>query len=201
MSESAEKYNAAGVEGMILTLRGLKVILDADLARLFFVQTKVLNKALKRNASRFPEDFVFRLKEEETERLRFHFGTSKGRGGRRYAPYAFTEHGAIMVAMVLNSPQAVKMSVFVVRAFARMRQQLVAQKELEVRLTQIESVLLSHDSSIRELFAKIRPLLLPPPEEPPKEVTGFRVKERGARYRPRRLRPNPKSAIGDRKSP
>ncbi len=104
-----------------------------------------------------------------------------GRGGRRTLPWVFTEHGALMAANILNSPKAVIMSVFVVRAFMKMREQLLSRAELEARLNQIEKVLLSHDDKIRDLYGKIRPLLLPPPEPPRKQI-GFGVKETRAKY-------------------
>ena len=108
---------------VIRAIRGQRVILDSDLAAIYGVATKDLNKAISRNIARFPADFVFRLVLEEVIDLRFQIGTSRpGRGGRRYLPYAFTEHGAIMAATVLNSPKAVEMSVFVVRAFVKMRE-------------------------------------------------------------------------------
>jgi hypothetical protein len=114
----------------ILVVREQRVILDADLARLYGVTTKRLNEQVRRNRDRFPEDFVFQLDAEETEVLRSHFATSKaGSGGRRYCPYAFTEHGALMAASVLNSPRAVEVSVYVVRAFVRMREMLAAHAE------------------------------------------------------------------------
>lgn len=110
---------------------------------------------------------MFQIADEEAERLRCQTGISKrGRGGRRYLPYVFTEHGAIMAATVLNSPEAVQMSVFVVRAFIKMREALISRSELERRLLRIENVLLAHDESIRELYDQIRPLLLPPPDPP-----------------------------------
>jgi hypothetical protein len=104
-----------------------------------------------------------------------------GHGGRRKLPYAFTEHGAIMAANVLNSPEAVQMSVFVVRAFVKMREALISRSELERRLLPIENVLLAHDESIRELYDQIRPLLLPPPD-PPRKRIGFEAKEAAAPY-------------------
>ena len=107
--------NADSIADRILSLRGQKVILDSDLAALYGVQTGALNRAVKRNAKRFPADFAFRLKAEEKEALKCHFGISKRRGGRRYPPQVFTEHGAVMAANVLNSDRAVEMSVFVVR--------------------------------------------------------------------------------------
>lgn len=176
------------IEEIIRTLRGQKVILDTDLAALYGVETGALNRAVKRNARRFPSDFVFRLTAEEDEALRCQIGITKGKGGRRYVPNAFTEHGAVMAANVLNSIQAVDMSVFVVRAFVKMREQLLSRAELETRLMQIENVLLAHDDRIRELYRQIRPLLLPPSDLPAKPI-GFGVRERCAPYRARKSKP------------
>jgi len=182
MNSKREEMPAVRVESMIHTIRAQKVILDWDLAAIYGVETKNLNKAVSRNRDRFPQDFMFRLNKDEFVSLRFQIGTSKkGKGGRRYSPYAFTEHGAIMAANVLNSPKAVQMSVFVVRAFVKMREQLTATHILEKRLAEIEKTLLTHDGALRDLYDKIRPLLLPPPEKPKKGI-GFQVKERRARY-------------------
>ncbi len=200
------------LEAMILTMRGHKVILDADLARVYGVETKALNQAVKRNADRFPEDFVFQLTAQEVEDLRCQIGTSNLKsqivtssaepadaqhdavnrsqivtgsyGGRRYLPWAFTEHGAIMAATVLHSPQAVEMSVFVVRAFVRMREQIAANAAILKRLAEIDKTLLEHDQALRVLWAKLQPLLAPtpPPEPPPRPQIGFHVKERRATY-------------------
>jgi hypothetical protein len=126
----------------ILVLRGRRVLLDADLAALYGVPTKRLNEQVRRNASRFPSDFMFQLTEDEHQALRSHFATSKtpaGRGGRRYLPYAFTEHGAIMAATVLNSPRAVEVSVYVVRAFVQLRELLGSSRELARRFEQLEA--------------------------------------------------------------
>ena len=122
MNHAREQEYACAVEGMILTVRGQKVMLDSDLARLYGVETKTLNRALQRNQRRFPTDFCFRLAAEEFTNLRCQIGASRW-GGRRHLPYVFTEHGAIMAATVLNSVRAVDMSVFVVRAFVKMRDQ------------------------------------------------------------------------------
>lgn len=176
------------VTSRIITIRGQKVILDADLAELYGVETKNLNKAVSRNKARFPEDFAFRLTRDEFNRLRFQNGTSnQGRGGRRYPPYAFTEHGAIMAANVLRSRRAEEMSVFVVRAFVKMREQLVATRELARRLAEIEKELVIHDAALVDLYEKIRPLLQPP-EEPPRKRIGFGVKEKRSSYRVGRKR-------------
>lgn len=171
---------------VIRAIRGQRVILDSDLAAIYGVATKDLNKAISRNIARFPADFVFRLVLEEVIDLRFQIGTSKpGRGGRRYLPYAFTEHGAIMAATVLNSPKAVEMSVFVVRAFVKMREKLLATATLAKRLAEVEKNLMLHDVALQELFEQIRPLLLPPPD-PPRNPIGFSVNERRGTYLVRR---------------
>jgi hypothetical protein len=168
----------------ILTIRGKKVILASDLAEVYGVATKALNQAVKRNVAKFPPDFMFQITAEEAESLRrsrSQFVTLKRGQNIKYLPYAFTEHGAIMAATVLNSPEAIKMSVFVVRAFVKMRETLISRSELERRLLQIENILLAHDESIRELYDQLRPLLLPLPD-PPKRRIGFEAKESAARY-------------------
>lgn len=173
---------------VIRTIRGQQVILDFDLAALYGVETKNLNKAIFRNRTRFPADFVFQLAREEISSLKFQIGTSSGGwGGRRKLPHAFTEHGAIMAATVLNSPKAVEMSVFVVRAFVKMREQLLATATLAKRLAEVEKDLMLHDAALRELFEQIRPLLLPPPD-PPRHPIGFSVNERSGTYRTRQLK-------------
>jgi hypothetical protein len=126
----------------------------------------VFNQAIKRNAARFPDDFLFRLSDAEWTALRSQIVTLKtsGRGThRKYLPLVFTEHGAIMAATLLNSPRAVAMSVYVVRAFVRLRNELLANTTLEMRLAHIEKTLIARDGSLREIYEKIRPLLLPPP--------------------------------------
>lgn len=124
----------------IYVIRGQKVMLDSDLAELHQVETFNLNEAVKRNLDRFPEDFMFQLTTEEAESLRFQIGISKpgGRGGRRYLPYAFTEHGVAMLSSVLNSKRAVLMSIVVIRAFVRMRELLASHKDLASRVEQVE---------------------------------------------------------------
>jgi phage regulator Rha-like protein len=154
---------SARVESRILILRGHKVILDADLAELYGVEVKRLNQQVKRNIDRFPSDFVLQLSSAEYESLRLQIATSnEGRGGRRYLPYAFTEHGAIMAATVLNSQRAMEMSIFVVRAFVRMREALAANQQIVAKLTELESRLESHDADIQELVEAIRELMAPP---------------------------------------
>jgi hypothetical protein len=169
------------VEGVILVVRGQKVILDADLAELYGVNTKRLNEQVKRNRDRFPEDFMFRLTKNESENLKSHFATSSSAwGGRRNLPHAFTEHGAIMVASILNTPQAVQAGVFVVRAFVRLRDMLGTHKQLARKLEELETKFESHDESIRAIFAAIQQLMTPP-EKPRKEI-GFKVKEKIPAY-------------------
>ena len=180
------------IGSMIRTIRGQKVILDNDLARIYGTPTKILNKAVKRNLERFPDDFIFQLKMEELENLRFQFGTSSLHGGRRYLPYAFTENGAIMAANVLNSPEAVRMSVFVVRAFVKMRDLLGGTKELARQLADLEKKLTArldvHESVIVDVLRRVMEILDPPPlpPEPPKRQIGFHVRpedEAGAKGR------------------
>jgi len=196
------------IEPLILTLRGQKVILDADLAEAYGVGTKVLNQAIKRNVDRFPEDFMFQLTREEWNNLKSQTVTSssepvdrqrdKGnrsqivtgcaqpvedeedKGGRsqfatgsqrhrdpRALPRVFTEHGAIMAASVLKSPKAVEMSVFVVRAFVQIREQLAANAEILKRLAEIDKTLLEHNEALSVIWEQLQPLLVPP--DPPKK--------------------------------
>ena len=152
------------VESKILLIRGQRVILDTDLAELYGVEVKRLNEQVKRNARRFPDDFVMRLSAQETADLRSQIVTSSSsHGGRRYLPYAFTEHGAIMAASVLNSERADDMSIFVVRAFVRMREALAANQQIMAKLTELEHRVESHDGNIQELIEAIRELMEPPP--------------------------------------
>ncbi len=169
------------IERKIFLIRGRKVILDFHLAGLYNIETKILNKAVARNSDRFPEDFMFRLNRKEWETLRFHFGTSnKGRGGRRYLPYAFTEHGAVMAASILNSPEAVKASIFVVRTFVKIREILSTHKELAQKLKELELRIDQHDEDIKSIIDALNQLLSPPPE--PKRKMGFQVKEKKTLY-------------------
>jgi phage regulator Rha-like protein len=160
----------------IFAIRGESVMLDSDLAILYGVETRAFNQAIKRNTHRFPADFMFQVTADEWDALRSQFVTLKtaGRGQhRKYLPLVFTEHGAIMAATILSSERAVAMSVYVVRAFVKMRRELLADATLEARLQKIEKTLLSHDSALREVIQKLRPLLLPPPPDPPKRRIGF----------------------------
>ena len=169
----------------ILLLRGQKVLLDADLATLYDVPTKRFNEQVRRNLARFPADFMFQLTEEEFAALRSHFATSNekpaGRGGRRYLPFVFTEHGAIMAATILNSPRATEVSVYVVRAFVALREQLAGNKELALKFseleTRLERKLDSHDQAIAGLIDAIRELMRPP-EPKQNQPIGFVTEKR-----------------------
>jgi hypothetical protein len=194
------------IETLILSIRNQKVILDADLAELYSVPTKVFNQAFNRNRERFPDDFAFQLTAAEFAGLRSQMTavnssqiamsssqvvesegsvpnwsqfvtSSKRHRGAAYRPWAFTEHGAIMAATVLNSPEAVAMSVFVVRAFMQMREQLAANAAILKRLAEIDKTLLEHDSALRVIWTKLQPLLAPPPE-PPRRRIGFNADDK-----------------------
>jgi cell division septum initiation protein DivIVA len=181
------------IERKILMIRGQKVIIDSELAELYDVTTKHLNQQIKRNISRFPKDFMFQLTEKETASMRSQIVTASdsdavrsqnataSKRNVRYLPYAFTEHGVIMAASVLNSQRAIDVSVYVVRAFSRLRQMLAANKELAQKLSELERKVESHDGAIRSLVTAIRQLMAAP--EPKEKKIGFIVKERGAKYR------------------
>ena len=179
--------------GRIFTIRGQRVILDADLARLYGTTTKRFNEAFKRNVSRFPADFCFQLKTDELSVLRSQFATSnmdairkqtttamwskfvttsegERRGGPRSLPWAFTEHGAVMAANVLRSPKAVEMSVYVVRAFIKQRELLATNTTILKRLAEIDKTLLEHNSALLSLWRKLQPLLVSPPEKPRRPI-------------------------------
>ena len=171
---------AKRVGSKILILRNQKVILDTDLAELYGVPVKRLNEQLKRNPQRFPRDFLFTLTREEYKDLRSQNATSSfAHGGRRYLPHAFTEHGAIMAATVLNSRRAVEMSVFVVRAFVQMRQALVVNQHVISKLSELEARLDSHDAEIQDLVDAIRELLTPLPAN--NRRIGFEAPARSAK--------------------
>jgi hypothetical protein len=189
---SARKID--NVQSAIYLIRGQRVMLDSDLAAIYQVTTKQLNQQSKRNKDRFPEDFAFQLMAEEfrnlksqiaTSSLRSQFVTSKRRGGRRYLPWAFTEHGALMLASVLNSEIAIQASVRVVRAFVKLREMVAANAQLASKLEELERRLDSHDEAIVDLFATLKRLLEPPEPKTKREI-GFHVRERSARYRTKR---------------
>jgi len=178
--------------GRIHTIRGQRVILDSDLARLYGVPTFRFNEAVKRTVAKFPKDFRFQLTKKEAGNLISQSAISSAgaagneedssnssqsamtsrHGGRRKLPWAFTEHGCLMAATVLNSPRAVQMSLYVIRAFVRMREELAANQAVLRRLAEIDKTLLEHDAALRVLWGRLRPLLTPPPE-PPRREMGF----------------------------
>lgn len=153
------------IESVIIVARGHRVLLAADLARIYGVETRVLNQAVKRNGEKFPEDFMFRLTRDEAESLvrsRSQSVILKRGQNIKFLPYVFTEHGAIMAANVLNSPHAVQMSVFVIRAFVRLRHVVTTHKALAGKLAELEQIVASHDGHIKTLFDAIRQLMEPP---------------------------------------
>jgi hypothetical protein len=198
MSNQTEIIPTHDITQVLYPMRGQRVILDADLAQLYGTTTKRLNEQYRRNLDRFPRDFAFQLTLEEwtalrsqiatlktTPDLRSQIATSSPHGGRRYFPIAFTEHGALMAANILNSPRAVAMSVYVIRAFVKMREHLAANAAILKRVAEIDKTLLLHDAALRDVYQKLRPLLEPPPV-PPKPQIGFHVKEDAVPYRVKR---------------
>jgi hypothetical protein len=182
------------LEPLILVIRNQRVILDADLARLYGVSTKRFNEAFKRNQQRFPDDFSFQLTITEFNNLRSQLATSSlqhvestevlpkrsqivtiSHGGRRFRPWAFTEHGAVMAANILHSERAIRMGVFVVRAFVRLREHIAANRTILKRLAEIDKTLLEHDTALFDLYEKLQPLLQPLPDSPKRRI-GFQSK-------------------------
>lgn len=162
------------IERAILLIRGEKVLLDRDLADLYGVETRVLVQAVKRNVQRFPEDFMFQLTSDEANSLRSQIVISKaGRGGVRYAPYAFTEQGVAMLSSVLRSERAIEVNIAIMRAFVRLRELLSTHKELARKLESQERKLGEHDEKFRVVFEAIRQLMTPPPEPVKKRHIGF----------------------------
>jgi len=157
------------IEKAILLIRSKKVMLDADLAALYGVDTKVLVQAVKRNINRFPQDFMFQLSQEESAILRSQIVTSSDWGGRRYPPYAFTEQGVAMLSSVLRSPRAIRVNIEIMRAFIRLRQMLASHVELARKLDALEK---KYDAQFKEVFEAIRQLMAPP--EPKRRSIGFR---------------------------
>jgi hypothetical protein len=173
MSKDAPSHSAVPIERIdhaIYNIRGHRVMLDADLAKLYGVMTGRLNEAVKRNRARFPADFMFQLTKAESNRLISQFATSKGRGGRRRSlPYAFTEQGVAMLSTVLNSERAIHVNIGIMRAFVRLRQLLATNTNLARRLDDLEK---KYDKQFRVVFDAIR-VLMTPPEEPNKPQIGF----------------------------
>ena len=171
------------IERMVKSIRwfrGQKVLLDSDLAALYGVTTGNLNKAVSRNRDRFPSDFMFQLGAEEAEDLIFQIGRSKGRGGRRHRPYAFTEQGIGMLSSILNSDRAIRVNIAIMRAFVKLRQILETNRELARKFSELERRVGKHDREI----AAIRQLMTVP-EKPRREI-GFHVRENTAHYRIRK---------------
>jgi hypothetical protein len=162
MSEPGKLILVDQIGPLILTIRGQKILLDRDLASLYGVSTKVLNQGVKRKRDRFPGDFFFQLSAEEKQEVVTNCDHLAKLKFSRQLPYAFTEHGAIMAATILNSPRAVEVSVFVVRAFVKLRQFALAHEELAAKLEQLEKKVTGHDDAIRQLVAAIRQLTTPP---------------------------------------
>ncbi len=189
------------IEQRILLIRGQRVMLDADLAGLYGTTTKRLNEQVKRNRNRFPEDFMFQLTTKEWADLTSQIAMSNAQSNRsqfatgsqrhrdpRFTPYAFTEHGALMAANILRSERAIQMSLFVVRAFIRMRQMLIEQRGLARKLAELEEELTSrldvHETAINEMLGQIKRLLsLPSEPEPAKKRIGFLVEEPHVPYK------------------
>jgi len=173
---TSEHLPSETIERLIYLIRGQKVMIDEHLAQLYQVPTKSLNLAVRRNRARFPEDFMFQLSKEEAEVLRFQIETSKkGRGGRRYSPYAFTEHGVAMLSSILKSRRAVQMNILIIRAFVRLREVLAAHKDLAVRIQQIEQTQNRHGSVISILAEEITKLKAQPLPTRMRRI-GFRPK-------------------------
>jgi hypothetical protein len=163
------------IEPQILLIRGERVMIDADLAKLYGVPTKRLNEQVKRNRGRFPPDFAWQLTAEEKAEVVANCDHLAQLKFSRTTPFAFTEHGAMMAASVLNTPRAVDVSVYVVRAFVRLRKFLTAHRDLSLRLDELERTTASHGTAIESLVAAIRRLMEPPPA-PPRRKIGFHVK-------------------------
>mgnify|MGYP001119816274 CR=1 FL=1 len=166
----------------ILVVRGEKVILDSDLAELYGVETRRLNEQVRRNLEKFPEDFMFQLTKEEFENLKSQFATSSsGWGGRRKLPLVFTEHGALQAANVLNSERANKMSVFIVRAFIRLREMALTNEKLSQKIAELERRVSDHDEILLDVIREIRKLIDTPRPKEKKKSIGFIVSGKGER--------------------
>jgi hypothetical protein len=173
---SSELVSAPAIEQRIFVVRGRQVMLDEDLADLYGVATKRLVEQVKRNVDRFPEDFMFQLDKEEAAALRSQIATSNtGRGGRRYAPYVFTEQGVAMLSSVLRSKRAIAVNIEIMRTFVELRRVASSYAAIEERLEQIERGMGEHDDQLAQIFNALRQLIAPPAQ--PKRPIGFRVRE------------------------
>ena len=159
------------IESKILLIRGKKVMLDKDLAMLYGVTTRDLNKAVNRNMDRFPGDFTFLLTRKEVMNLMFHFGTSSW-GGTRKLPRVFTEHGILMLSSVLKSKRAIQVNIAIMRVFVKLKEMVITHKDLMYKLAEMERKIERHDEDICSIFEAIRQLMEPPPEKPKRRI-GF----------------------------
>jgi len=173
---SLEMPPRPAIEKRIYIIRGRQVMLDEDLADLYSVETKRLIEQVKRNLERFPDDFMFQLRKDEAAALRSQIATSNaGRGGRRYAPYVFTEQGVAMLSSVLRSKTAIAVNIEIMRAFVELRRIASSYAAIEKRLEQIELGMGEHDEQLEQIFGALRQLIAPPSQ--PKRPIGFRVRE------------------------
>lgn len=163
------------IAAKIFVIRGRKVMLDSDLARLYGAKTKVLLQAVKRNIRRFPDDFMYKLEHQEVRSLRSQFVTSK-RGGRRYLPYVFTQEGVAMLSSVLNSERAIIVNIQIMRAFVKLKELLMPHKDLAIKIEALEKKYNDHDDKIKAIFEAIRRLLAPEPQKE-RRITGFRAEK------------------------
>ena len=184
MNDKTSQIQPEQIEQVVLLIRGQRVMLDRDLAALYGVETKNLNKAVQRNLERFPVDFMFQLTAEEAEASRFQFGTLKRGQNIKYLPRVFTQEGVAMLSSVLRSPRAVQVNIAIMRVFVRLRETLALHKELARKLAELERKIEGHDTGIRTLFDAIRELAAPPAK--PRREIGFHVKEDSAPYRVKR---------------
>jgi len=181
MGYKAESVAPPQIEQAILLIRGRRVMLDRDLAAMYDATTGNLNKAVQRNLSHFPADFMFQLTPDEAEASRFQFGILKKGMNIKYLPYVFTQEGIAMLSGVLRSPRAEQVNIAIMRAFVRLRETLSLHKELAHKLSELERKIENHDENIRALFEAIHQLMAPP-ETPHKEI-GFHVRETSPPYR------------------
>lgn len=182
MSKSVS-LSLALIENRILIIRGQKVILDKELSKLYNIATRELNKAVSRNRTRFPLDFMFQLSKDEFADLKFQFGTSSW-GGTRKLPYAFTEQGVAMLSSILRSERAVQVNIQIMRTFVKLREIISTHKELAQKLKELELKIETHDENIVAIFEAINQLLIP--NETPKRKIGFEVKEKKIPYMAKR---------------
>jgi hypothetical protein len=179
--ENIRQVSLESIGTKIIMIRGERVMIDRDLAELYGVETGALNRAVKRNIDRFPDDFMFQLSMEEWNILKCQFGISKSsHGGRRKLPYAFTEQGVSMLSSVLNSKRAIQVNIAIMRAFVQIREMAISQERISGKLREIEARLEDHDESINAIFEAI--VQLSTPDEKPKKQIGFEVKDPKGKY-------------------